>query len=313
MIKTDKRKILSKICVTLLVIALISTSFLFFYERNKNNNLQDDYDNLNSSHNSYEIRYNLSSNSYNNLLKQYDEVHTEYIEYLEDSSKYNKLPIDHFMELSFSDIRTQNQPHYSPWMSIETYDSLSVEYASYICAHDLGRYYWPDIEKNYYDKTGGPLYTAAYERIQTLVEIINISKNFSHVENVKRVLDFTISYITYQDDPNDEFLFPTETLTFRTGDCDDFSILTAAVFEEIGIQSAIGFFENKTDGLLHAMLLLNLDDLGKYEYYSYSNLTSFNLSEGQWIIIEPQLPISRQRDIDFLEKYELLVASEIPE
>ena len=311
MIKISRTRIFS-IIIILLIITSISGTALFLYERHKYMSLEQEHNNLETNYNFLEFRYNLSSNSYNSLLEQYQKIQDEYTDLLKNLNKYDDLPIDHLMELIFSKIRNEAQPHYSPWMGIRKYDSLSVEYAAYVCAHDLGRYHWPNLESNYYENTGIHLYEEAHSKIKTAADIINISKNYTAVENIKRILDFITSYITYQDDLNDEFLFPTETLTFRSGDCDDFSILAATLFEEVGIESAIGFFQNKSEDVLHAMVLVNLNDLGSYEYWSYANLTKYGLSEGKWIIIEPQLGISRQHDENLLEKYKITAASEVP-
>jgi len=43
-------------------------------------------------------------------------------------------------------------------------------------------------------------------------------------------------------------LAPIETIARRSGDCDDFAILAAALFEYYGIESAIGFFFHPKEG-----------------------------------------------------------------
>jgi hypothetical protein len=51
-------------------------------------------------------------------------------------------------------------------------------------------------------------------------------------------LDFIYTHISYEEEIDDVFLAPVETLGFKSGDCDDFSILAAAFFEEAGIDAA---------------------------------------------------------------------------
>ena len=46
----------------------------------------------------------------------------------------------------------------------------------------------------------------------------------------------------------------------------------------------------------HAAILVHLESLGSYGNWYYSDLTRMGLSEGKWIIIEPQLTIEQQHD-----------------
>ena len=98
----------------------------------------------------------------------------------------------------------------------------------------------------------------------------------------------------------------------QSRDCDDFSILAACLFEYAGIKRAIGFFENTTLNAKHSMVLVQLSDLGNYGYFYYSDLTNFGLSNGKWIIIEPQIAILEQYTRNSSNKWSLVVASEIP-
>ena len=230
------------------------------------------------------------------------------------SSQYNDLLIDHLMSLTFSEIRKEYQPYYDPWIDdVNYYEQVSVEYAADLSAHDIGRIYWPDVENNYYEITGNYLSDEAYGKIWDLSNLINISTKDSDVEKVEKILEFTSTFIEYQYDLNDEFLFPTETITYRTGDCDDFSILAAALFEVVDIESAIGFFEDDAEEYLHCMVLVKMNDLGDYGYYYYDDLIDFGLSEGKWIVLEPQADISEQAEENLIEIWNLYVADEIPD
>jgi len=111
---------------------------------------------------------------------------------------------------------------------------------------------------------------------------------------------------------NEAFLAPIETIARRSGDCDDFAILAAALFEYYGIESAIGFFLPPQGGQEgHSMALVHLNDLDSYKYYGFDDLSSRGLSEGRWIIIEPQGLIEDQHDAQ-ISQWGLYIASEIP-
>ena len=101
-----------------------------------------------------------------------------------------------------------------------------------------------------------------------------------------------------------------ETLSLRSGDCDDFSILTSALFELGEIDCALGFFENNS-GEAHLMVLVHLENLGKYGFYKYEDLSMFDLSQGRWIIIEPQATIEYQADEEWIKQWTIQMAVEI--
>ena len=117
--------------------------------------------------------------------------------------------------------------------------------------------------------------------------------------------------IEYSEDINNEFLFPIEVLTYRSGDCDDFSILASTLFEYVGIESAIGFFTNESEDYDHCMVLVNLPDLDYYGYWYYDDLTNQGLSQGRWIIIEPQATIDMQVEDDLISKWGMIAVAEI--
>jgi hypothetical protein len=128
-------------------------------------------------------------------------------------------------------------------------------------------------------------------------------------EKIHKILDFIYAHISYEKEIDDVFLAPVETLGFKSGDCDDFSILAAAFFEVTGIDAAVGFFENN-EGEQHAMVLVHLEDLTGYNYLYFSDLTGKGLEPGKWIIIEPQSPIEFQSG-SWIQQWNLLVAAPI--
>jgi transglutaminase-like putative cysteine protease len=122
-------------------------------------------------------------------------------------------------------------------------------------------------------------------------------------------LDFIYTHISYEEEIDDVFLTPVETLGFKSGDCDDFSILAAAFFEEAGIDAAVGFFEND-EREQYAMVLVHPEELTGYDYLYFSDLTGKGLEPGKWIIIEPQSLIELQSG-SWIQQWNLLVAAPI--
>lgn len=320
--KKDKLVLSLFVVITIFIVTVLG---LFSHYESRYNILKDNYEFLESK---YENINNSKSDDYENLLDDYNNLennfNTLYNKYLATSrdynsyksliQQYNDLLIDHLISLTFNEIRKEYQPNYNAWTDDPYYyEQISVEYAADVSAHDLGRVYWPDIEDLYYNLIGKNLYDEAYNRIFQAIELVNISASDTDTEKVEKILSFTSTYLEYQYDLNDEFLFPSETLSYKTGDCDDFSILAAALFEYEDIESAIGFFESEYHDYAHCMILIKLNDLEGYNCYYYDDLTDYEISEGRWIILEPQSNINNQAERSWFEKWDIYAIAEIPE
>lgn len=190
-----------------------------------------------------------------------------------------------------------------------TYEQ-GVQFCTDLVRHDLGDTYWPTYDSSYYQATGGHAYQEASEEIDAILDLIGVSDSNDPVENMALVLSFINEHVVYSPDLDNRYSAPVETLAYGSGDCDDFAALAAALFERMGVESAIAFFANDADEG-HAMNLVKLNDLGDYGYYFYGDLTEQGLDDGRWIIIEPQSLIDDQYDPEWLEQWDLKVAAEI--
>ncbi len=184
-----------------------------------------------------------------------------------------------------------------------------VEFCANLAMHDECLVYWPTYEGAYYNWYGTHSYDDALAKLQYVLSYVGITSTNTTVEKIEAIQRFVSSYIEYQADMIDKFFAPVETLSYRSGDCDDFSILSSALFEVAGIDSAIGFFTDAGKASGHAMVLVHLNDLGPYSYTYYSDLTTLGLTAGQWIVIEPQSVIQDQSG-DWFDGWYLEVAAE---
>ena len=125
-----------------------------------------------------------------------------------------------------------------------------------------------------------------------------------------KILDFVAWYVDYEPEIDDSQRAPVETLSLRSGDCDDFTILVSALFEMAEIECAIGYFENDAEEA-HSMVLVHLDELVGYRYWRYEDLTSLGLLEGDWIKIEPQAPLDEQADEEWMSQWIIKMAVEV--
>lgn len=133
-----------------------------------------------------------------------------------------------------------------------------------------------------------------------------------------KILDFLVDHMTYNNEVENVFRAPVEALSIRSGDCDDYTALAAALFEAVGIDSAIGYFKStKTPGSAHHMVLVRLDELNvtdpyyDHVYFFYDDLTGRGLRSGRWIKIEPQRWIDYQGDAEWMDEWELYTAVEV--
>jgi transglutaminase-like putative cysteine protease len=183
-----------------------------------------------------------------------------------------------------------------------------VDFCANLAMHDERKVYWAEYEYLYYDGYQTHSYDDALAKLQYVLDYIGISSSNTSVEKIAGVLKFMNKYLHYEPDMIDKFFAPVETLAYRSGDCEDYSILAAALFELVGVDAAVAFFDD-ADLNGHAMTLVHLDSLGQYSYVYSPDLTSLGLSAGTWITIEPQSVITEQSGSWFAQWY-LEVAAE---
>jgi cell division protein FtsL len=313
-----------------LVIVVLSQSVIYVNLSLKSNSLVSDYERLKDQYDDLESEYGFMESEHSILETQRDSLQTQYsalqIQYSDLQGDYSALQLDydslrHSFDVekclrignsleSYYDLLRQELGSTGAdwwWTFSESYWQAAADFAANLALHDLRRIYWPSIESEYYGDVGEYSYDTAYRKINEVVGLIGTTSYHSSTDKIRMILDFVDEQIHYESEVNDIFLAPVETLGFKSGDCDDFSILTAALFEAVGIDTAVGLFRNDEDEY-HAMVLVHLDDLGSYRYWYYSDLTGRGLDAGRWIEIEPQLPIENQGG-DWLRQWNIMVAA----
>jgi len=278
--------------------------------------LQQRFDYLSQSHSNLENQYNILENTYADLQAQHNQLQTRFgsleLSYTALRREYEVeqcLRIGNSLESYYDLLRQELGPTGTKrwWTYSESYWQAAVNFAANLAMHDLRRIYWPNIEEDYVEDVGEYSYDTAREKIDEIIELVGVSYYDTPIGRIRKTLDFIYQYIHYESEVNDIFLALVETLGYKSGDCDDFSVLAAALLEDLEIDSAIGFFRNDQNQY-HAMVLVYLEDLGDYRCWYFSDLTDKGLKEGTWIIIEPQLTIDYQ-DSDWIQQWDLLVAA----
>jgi len=227
--------------------------------------------------------------SYTNLRKNYD---TEV-----------SLRIGNNLESYYDILRYEKNLITSNWQDVQR----EADFCAQLALHDLGYNCWPTLENKYYIKTAEHSYEIARKKINEVINIIELKAYHPPTYKIKKILEYIQQNIHYEYDFVNSYLAPVETLGFKSGDCDDFSILASALFKAVGIDSAFAIFENN-EGKYHCMVLVHLEDLGGYPYYSYPDLTDKKLDKGTWIVIEPQSTIDQQY-FDSFNMYSLVAVA----
>jgi len=199
------------------------------------------------------------------------------------------------------------------WWKHPNYYENSVWLATCMAAHDAGNLYWPSFETEYNETIGETSSDTAYYILSDFLTRCSVLRSFNIETKIDKILKFANSVIDYETRLLDHMWFPAETLTFGSGDCTSFSILIASLFEMVDIKSAIGFFLND-QGDAHAMVMINCEELPNYKTWGFDDLTSYGLSSGRWIIIEPQyISLAEQEKYqdDWIPQWNLEVVSEV--
>jgi uncharacterized coiled-coil protein SlyX len=182
-----------------------------------------------------------------------------------------------------------------------------IWFATYLAMHDAHRLYMLSAEIEYNQSLGEKSYAQAYDIVTNALRYSGVDADDTKTELIEKVLGFVSSYVQYEHELDDSVRAPVETLSLRSGDCDDYSILVSCMLEIVDVWTAICFLEDGTSG--HAMVLVHLDELEGYPYVYYDDLTDLGLCEGRWILIEPQTTIDQQYG-EHMTKWNLYLARE---
>jgi transglutaminase-like putative cysteine protease len=122
----------------------------------------------------------------------------------------------------------------------------------------------------------------------------NILVNNSGVYSIQAVadaFDWVRGHIVYADDPNDYWQSSSETLSWRTGDCEDYAILLASMIDEMGGNARV----NVIDGHAFPSVFVGSNasveaDVGRAissHYGTQVPVYFLNDTTGYWMVVDP--------------------------
>jgi transglutaminase-like putative cysteine protease len=141
----------------------------------------------------------------------------------------------------------------------------------------------------YYSKVNKRIDTQA-----TNVIVSNILANNSNTYSIQAVadaFDWVRDHIVYTNDPTDYWQSASETLSWRTGDCEDYAILLASMIDQMGGNARV----NVIDGHAFPSVFVGsnasvLDDISEAissHYQTQVPVYFMNDTTGYWMVIDP--------------------------
>ena len=175
------------------------------------------------------------------------------------------------------------------WSDIGSYGMTDSKYASFETPLDYLDHSTTSNNPGYYSKVNERIDMGA-----TQVIAYNILANNSNVYSIQAVadaFDWVRDHIVYTDDPNDYWQSASETLSWRTGDCEDYAILLASMIDEMGGNARV----NVIDGHAFASVFMgsdpgvvaNVSKAMSSHYGTQVPVYFLNDTTGYWMVIDP--------------------------
>ncbi|MDP6294286.1 MAG: transglutaminase-like domain-containing protein, partial [Candidatus Woesearchaeota archaeon] len=216
----------------------------------------------------------------------------------QQENQYKELTqLDSQLQEYFSIVRENNGKR-AWWKQVGLYDK-QAELAADMAKAAAGNLVWKREEGQFSQKTNQNSYVLQADRADSLLAYGNVKG--TEQEKLNAILRL-LQNIRYEEDLNDQFRFPLETLNLGSGDCDDFSILSATLLERANIPTAIVLVSNEDGTLAHAWIAVQ----GEFDL----PVADINLP-GKWHLVEPQFTIAQQAQEWFDQYPRTLAVAEV--
>jgi hypothetical protein len=141
----------------------------------------------------------------------------------------------------------------------------------------------------YYDKVNNLLNFSAVQPVADLAR--SATTSFYSVAQIAYVFDWARENIQYTDDPNDIWQSSADTMALRTGDCEDYAILVAAVVHDLGGDARVNVIEEHAFATVYIGSNASCIDGVRSSLDSYYG-TSLKLAwlqddTGYWLVVDP--------------------------
>jgi hypothetical protein len=142
---------------------------------------------------------------------------------------------------------------------------------------------------------------AYYSKVNTRVDLgvtrtiaDNILTNNSGVYSIQAVadaFDWVRDHVSYADDPHDYWQSASETLSWRTGDCEDYAILLASMIDEMGGNARVNIIDGHAFPSVfvgsNASVEANVSKAISSHYGTQVPVYYLNDTTGYWMVVDP--------------------------
>ena len=191
--------------------------------------------------------------------------------------------------------------YYTLKLKVEVKDSSGLgwkDLGTYKITEDkFAKFETPLNYLNHTSTTNNPVY---YSKVNKRVDmdatksiVSDILANNSNVYSIQAVadaFDWVSHRIAYQDDPNDYWQMTSETLSWRTGDCEDQAILLASMIDQMGGNARVNIIDGHAFASVFVGSNVNvLDNVSKAISSHYqTNVPVYFLNDttGYWMVID---------------------------
>ncbi|MGD0817276.1 MAG: transglutaminase family protein [Methanomassiliicoccales archaeon] len=140
----------------------------------------------------------------------------------------------------------------------------------------------------YYSKVNKRIDLAATKVIAS--NILTNNSNVYSIQAVADAFDWVRDHIAYADDPNDYWQSASETLSWRTGDCEDYAILLASLIDQMGGNARVNIIDGHAFSSVFVGSNVNvLDNVSKAissHYQTQVPVYFLNDTTGYWMVID---------------------------
>jgi transglutaminase-like putative cysteine protease len=120
--------------------------------------------------------------------------------------------------------------------------------------------------------------------------LANNSNEYS-IQAVADAFDWVRDHVVYTDDPSDYWQSASETLSWRTGDCEDYAILLASMIDEMGGNARVNIIDGHAFPTVYvgssSRDLGNITKAISSHYQTQVPVYFLNDSTGYWMVVDP--------------------------
>jgi transglutaminase-like putative cysteine protease len=175
------------------------------------------------------------------------------------------------------------------WSNIQSYGMSDYKYTEIESTLDYLNHTTTSNNLAYYSKVNKRVDMQA-----TSVIASNILANNSNVYSIQAVadaFDWARDHIVYTDDPNDYWQSASETLSWRTGDCEDYAILLASMIDEMGGNARVNIIDGHAFPSVYvgssSSVTANVTKAISSHYGTEVPVYFLNDTTGYWMVIDP--------------------------